>query len=516
MLAESLSATIQSVESGFTNGSHCATIETVLNSSMTLSNFAQCSRDLEVMQCKRCLQDAYGRFTNGYNATFLATTIFYPSCRLGYDNKPSFIGDGSLAPPPERSSDDGTNASMPPTILVIACVASFGLVFLIAGLWLYMWREPEESFEPMSISTHTSRHVAVEVVDDISNLESLQFNFEFIKTATSNFSWKNKLGRGGFGEGKFLSGEEFAAKRLSGNSKQGVLEFKNEVHLLAKLQHKNLVKLLGFCMFEDEKILIFEFLSNLSLDKYLFDPVKRASLQWEQRFRIITGIARGLLYLHEDSRLKIIHRDLKASNILLDKEMNPKIADFGLARLFDSDQTQDVTSIIAGTYGYMAPEYVLAGQFSVKSDVYSFGVIVFEIISGQKNRFLYREEDEGLLQRAWRLWNEDKTLELVDRLMENKRYSEEQVKLCIQVGLLCIQEDTTRRPTMASLISALNGRSVTLPSPNAPHLFTIGTTSDGTSSNYALLSKNRNRNGRLRYDDSEYSGTTDITELCPR
>ncbi|XP_021299443.1 G-type lectin S-receptor-like serine/threonine-protein kinase At4g27290 isoform X2 [Herrania umbratica] len=221
------------------------------------------------------------------------------------------------------------------------------------------------------------------------DLELPLFDFDTISKATDNFSQQNKLGQGGFGpvyKGILEKGQEIAVKRLSKKSSQGIDEFKNEVLCISKLQHRNLVKLLGCCIERQEIILIYEFMPNKSLDSFIFDQKQSILLDWPKRFQIINGISRGLLYLHQDSRLRIIHRDLKASNILLDYEMNPKISDFGLARSFGGDETEANTNRVVGTYGYMSPEYAIDGCFSIKSDVFSFGVLVLEIVSGRRNR----------------------------------------------------------------------------------------------------------------------------------
>ncbi|KAL9275353.1 G-type lectin S-receptor-like serine/threonine-protein kinase-like protein, partial [Drosera capensis] len=232
------------------------------------------------------------------------------------------------------------------------------------------------------------------------------FRFNMIVRATNNFSDKNKLGEGGFGpvyKGELKGGQEIAVKRLSKDSKQGLDEFKNEVVCIARLQHRNLVRLLGCCIHAEERMLIYEYMPNKSLDYFIFGPAltsfllvfthlkwpdenRSMQLDWPRRLQIIHGIARGLLYLHEDSRLRIIHRDLKASNVLLDADMNPKISDFGMARSFDGNNSQAKTLRVVGTYGYMSPEYAIDGQFSVKSDVFSFGVLLLEIVSGKRNR----------------------------------------------------------------------------------------------------------------------------------
>ncbi|KAF8030041.1 hypothetical protein BT93_E2460 [Corymbia citriodora subsp. variegata] len=296
------------------------------------------------------------------------------------------------------------------------------------------------------------------------------FNFSSIEAATNFFSEENRLGLGGFGpvyKGKLFGGQEIAVKRLSRKSSQGVEEFKNEVMLIAKLQHRNLVRLLGFCVQGEDKMLIYEYMPNRSLDCFIFDPAKRAQLDWKKRFEIIEGIARGLLYLHRDSRLRIIHRDLKASNILLDEEMNPKISDFGMARIFGTNENEASTNRVVGTYGYMSPEYAMEGLFSVKSDVYSFGVLLLEIIRGKKNFGFRTLEHSNLIVHAWHHLKEGKWMELIDPCIRDT-CSTDEVLRCIQVGLLCVQDSAIDRPAMPSVVLLLESEIVDLPFPKLP------------------------------------------------
>ncbi|KAG2536929.1 hypothetical protein PVAP13_9NG236100 [Panicum virgatum] len=297
------------------------------------------------------------------------------------------------------------------------------------------------------------------------------FDVEKIQAATDNFSTHNKIGQGGFGPvymGKLDNGQDIAVKRLSRRSTQGLREFKNEVKLIAKLQHRNLVRLLGCCIDGSERMLVYEYMHNRSLNTFLFNEERQPMLSWEKRFDIINGIARGILYLHQDSVLRIIHRDLKASNILLDRDMNPKISDFGVARIFGTDQTAAYTKKVVGTYGYMSPEYAMDGVFSTKSDVFSFGVLVLEIVSGKKNRGFYHNDlDLNLLRYAWRLWRDGQSLEFIDPSIADTSNAMEVLK-CIQIGLLCVQEQPKRRPTMSAVTTMLTSENPTLPEPCEP------------------------------------------------
>ncbi|XVE50443.1 hypothetical protein DITRI_Ditri01bG0162700 [Diplodiscus trichospermus] len=284
----------------------------------------------------------------------------------------------------------------------------------------------------------------------------------------------NILGEGGFGcvyKGVLKDGQEIAVKRLSKSSKQGLDEFTNEVKHIAKVQHRNLVKLLGCCIQADEKILIYEYMPNKSLDFFIFDQTQSMSLDWSMCKHIINGIARGLLYLHRDSRQRIIHRDLKAGNILLDNEMNPKISDFGLARSFEEKETTENTKKVVGTYGYMSPEYAIDGRYSIKSDVFSFGVLVLEIVSGKRNRgFSHPDHHHNLLGHAWRLFCDGNSSELVaDPIKDVCNQSE--VLRSIHVGLLCVQRSLEDRPSMSNVVLMLDSE-VLLPQPKQPGFFT--------------------------------------------
>nr|XP_043627932.1 G-type lectin S-receptor-like serine/threonine-protein kinase At4g27290 [Erigeron canadensis] len=307
------------------------------------------------------------------------------------------------------------------------------------------------------------------------NTELPLFTLSQISEATNKFDVKNKLGEGGFGPvyKGILEGQEVAVKLLSTSSRQGVDEFKNEVICIGKLQHRNLVKLLGYCNDDDGTILVYEYMPNKSLDTYIFDENLKSQLNWSHRFHIICGIARGLLYLHQDSQPTVVHRDLKAGNILLDLQMRPKISDFGLARMFDGQESEANTKRVVGTLGYISPEYAVNGVFSTKSDIFSFGVLVLEIVSGKKNRgFVDEDHNDNLLGHAWRLYNENKFLELVDTCL-HKSYSVSEVVRSVHIGLLCVQHQAEDRPNAQFVVDMLDGEG-SLPSPKKPGFFVQG------------------------------------------
>ncbi|XP_019170773.1 PREDICTED: putative cysteine-rich receptor-like protein kinase 35 [Ipomoea nil] len=296
------------------------------------------------------------------------------------------------------------------------------------------------------------------------------FTFAQMQAATDNFSFQNKLGEGGFGpvyKGKLPNGQEIAVKRLSQSSKQGVEEFQNEVTLTVKLQHVNLLRIQGFCTEREEKMLIYDYMPNKSLDFYLYEPARQLQLDWEKRVQVIEGITQGLLYLQEYSAFTVIHRDLKASNILLDNEMKPKISDFGIAKIFQKEDNQANTGRIVGTYGCVPPEYVKGGVYSRKYDVYSFGVLLLQIISGKKNAYLYgTDKNLNLLEYAYEKWKTESGMEFMDPSLDDKLSSCKLIR-CLQVGLLCVQEKWEDRPSMLEVDSMLKSET-TLPAPKMP------------------------------------------------
>ncbi|XP_052201085.1 G-type lectin S-receptor-like serine/threonine-protein kinase At1g11330 isoform X9 [Diospyros lotus] len=364
--------------------------------------------------------------------------------------------------------------------VIIIPVIIGSIVFVICGCLLYARIVKQKGrncvnkllFKKFSTPLECSTEIMLDENLSQVKLEELPLlRFEELTIATNNFHVTNMLGQGGFGpvyKGKLLDGQEIAVKRLSRSSQQGLQEFMNEVMVISKLQHRNLVRLFGCCVEKEEKMLIYEYMPNKSLDAFLFDPQKQELLNWSTRLKIIEGIGRGLLYLHRDSRLRIIHRDLKASNILLDESLTPKISDFGIARIFGANEDQANTRRVVGTYGYMAPEYAMEGQFSEKSDIFAFGVLLLELVSGRKNTSFYSDEQfSNLLGYAWKLWNEHKAVELIDSGIVSQGSQMEMLR-CIHIGLLCVQEFARDRPTISMVLSMLSSEIARLPLPRQP------------------------------------------------
>ncbi|KAL1805735.1 hypothetical protein ACET3Z_028803 [Daucus carota] len=414
-----------------------------LSSLQNLYALAQCVPDLPEAACSRCLRVAVNLLQ--YHNNSQGGRALVSTCTVRYELYP-FYRNIAAAPPPsqvtsppapphsegpssitERKENGGISSK---TVVVIVAPISVVVVFFFIGYCYLIHKTKNNTGPPSQEETGD---------EEITTIENLQFEFSTIEAATNGFSPDNKIGAGGFGDvfkGVLTNGQQIAVKRLSKGSGQGAKEFQNEVVLVAKLQHRNLVRLLGFCLQADEKILVYEYIPNRSLDNILFDPERQRQLDWSKRYKIIGGIARGLVYLHEDSRLRIIHRDLKASNILLDQDMNAKISDFGMARIIGGEQTHGDTSRIVGTYGYMAPEYAMHGLFSSKSDVFSFGVLVLEIVSGKKNNSFHQSDGaEDLLSYAWKQWKNSNPLEFMDPSLADSYSRNEVISHSVSIAL---------------------------------------------------------------------------------
>ncbi|THG22419.1 hypothetical protein TEA_006513 [Camellia sinensis var. sinensis] len=412
----------------------------------SIYGLVQCTRDISHSDCRHCLTDEFGDL-EACCSSLQGGTIFSRNCNMRFQLY-QFYNEPTI----NRQRKKITVA-----MLVIGAT-TFVLAGLAAGRYV-IWRQrsngtqkdEERSQSALLHELANPPSVAINQEGQFVSSQELPFmELATIMAATDNFSDSNKLGQGGFGtvyKGVLSDGKEIEVKRLSRKSWQGLEEIMNEVIVIAKLQHRNLVRLLGCGIQEEEKLLIYEYMPNKSLDLFLFDLEKCVELHWDIRFNIIHGIARGLLYLHEDSRLKIIHRDLKPNNVLLDQEMVAKISDFGMARIFGEDQNTANTKRVVGTY---------------------FNVILLEIISGKRNSGFYlTKHAPTLLAYAWRLWNEGKELEFLDPLLAGSCPVTE-VVLCIHIGLLCVQEDPADRPNMSSVVVLLGSESATLPQPRQP------------------------------------------------
>ncbi|XP_019079273.1 probable LRR receptor-like serine/threonine-protein kinase At1g56140 isoform X2 [Vitis vinifera] len=343
-------------------------------------------------------------------------------------------------------SNTAPNGKKNRTGLIVGIAVGLGVVCFLSVFALYYFvlrrKKPSENQD-----------------EELLGMDARPYTFSYaeLKNATGDFSPSNKLGEGGFGpvyKGTLSDGRVVAVKQLSVASHQGKKQFVAEIATISAVQHRNLVKLYGCCIEGVNRSLVYEYLENKSLDQALFGNGS-LDLDWPTRYDICLGVARGLAYLHEESRVRIVHRDVKASNILLDYHRNPKISDFGLAKLYDDTKTH-ISTRVAGTIGYLAPEYAMRGHLTEKADVFGFGVVALEIVSGRPNSDTSLEEEKTyLLEWAWQLHENNHEIELVDsRLSE---FSEEEARRMIGVALLCTQTSPTLRPPMSRAVAMLSG-----------------------------------------------------------
>lgn len=349
----------------------------------------------------------------------------------------------------------GKNKDEPKTKLVVGL--SLGACILIIGLVLVCFvyrkkcregkREKEEEFG-FDLS-----------MDDVfeRGIGPKKFSYNELVSATSNFAEENKLGQGGFGrvyKGYLKVINSYVAiKRVSGGSAQGIKEYISEVRVIGRLRHRNLVQLIGWCHEKDDLLLIYEFMSNGSLDLHLFKG--KSLLTWVERYNIVRGLASALQYLHEEWEQCVLHRDIKSSNILLDSNLNAKLGDFGLARLVDHVKGSQTTAL-AGTWGYLAPECIMSGRASKETDVYSFGIVVLEIACGRKPAEPDANQDEIImLEWVWELYGARNLLKAADPRLGGD-FDEPQMERLIAVGLWCAHPDYNARPSIRKVIHVLD------------------------------------------------------------
>ncbi|XP_028801993.1 cysteine-rich receptor-like protein kinase 2 isoform X2 [Neltuma alba] len=412
----------------------------------TIYAFAQCVGTVTQSGCLDCLKAAYSNMqiclSNSEGRAFDA------GCFIRYSTTSFFADNETIDITPLVKPGSSSNKAT----IIGGVVGVLALVLVLLALFAWTRRSQSPRRVPRGDKTETSK------------LEGpITYSYQDLRSATKNFSDENKLGEGGFGivyKGTLRNGKIVAVKKLTTQHLSRMDEdFESEAKLINNVHHRNLVRLLGCCSKGQDRFLVYEYMKNNSLDKFLFAKTK-GSLSWKQRYDIILGTARGLTYLHEEFHICIIHRDVKTNNILLDGDMQPRIADFGLARFLPEDKSHLSTNF-AGTLGYTAPEYVIHGQLSEKVDIYSYGVVVLEIISGRKSEELRVDGDaegEFLLKKAWKLYERGMHLELVDSALDSNEYDAEEVKKIIEIGLLCTQASPAIRPTMSEVVVLLQNK----------------------------------------------------------
>ncbi|KAL8101747.1 cold-responsive protein kinase 1-like [Apium graveolens] len=405
----------------------------------TVYAVAQCTGTVSQGDCEKCLMGAY---------TNIQTCLPLPGgssaaggCFLRY-NASSFFADNDITNimPYIRGSSSTKTAIIAGGVGVVS--------FLLLTVALLLWYQLVQKRKTAKTG-------------DILGVTKLQgptvYRYNDLKSATKNFSEENKIGEGGFGDiykGIIEDGNIVAVKKLAVRTSKEMSDFEGEVRLISNVHHRNIIRLLGCSGKGPVQLLVYEYMDKGSLDAFLYGK-RRGTLSWKQRVDIILGIARGLAYLHEQFHVCIIHRDMKSSNILLDDDFEPKIADFGLARLLPTNQSH-LTTRFAGTMGYTAPEYAFHGHLSEKVDTYGFGIVVLEIISGQSCTQMQDELlNQSLLQYAWNLYDNGTHVKLIDETLDSSEYNVENAKKMIEIALKCTQSPVSLRPTMSEVVVML-------------------------------------------------------------
>lgn len=450
---------------------------------------ADCWRTLTTNSCRECLAVARREVIGclpGREGRALNT-----GCYLRYSTQKFYSNHSD-------TTNSGSEISTTGKVLaIVLSTSAFCMLSVFCGYAAYRrWKKRKQASKNLGLIQYSY------------NKSNLNFKYETLEKATNYFDPSRKLGQGGAGavyQGTLPDGKTVAVKRLFFSTRQWVDEFFNEVNLISGIQHKNLVKLLGCSIEGPESLLVYEFVPNKSLEQYLFGNNKVKILSWKERYDIIVGTAEGIAFLHGGSEYRIIHRDIKTSNVILDENFTPKIADFGLARSFAVDRSHLSTGI-AGTLGYMAPEYLVKGQLTEKADVYSFGVLVLEIMCNRKSN-AFVEDSGSLLQSVWKQYKSDRLTEPVDPSLKGE-FPEFEALRMLKIGLLCTQASASSRPSMSEVVRMLTDFDCEIPEPNQPPFLNtslLSTTS--TRSTYSINSLASNAQTRFEafYTSTESS-----------
>ncbi|KAK8659564.1 hypothetical protein V6N13_029764 [Hibiscus sabdariffa] len=424
----------------------------VKEDNVTVYGLAQCWEVVNASACGSCLANAVSRVSSCLPKE--EGRVLNAGCYLRYSTHKFYYNSTALpvAGNPRRRRL---------AIILATTFSAMALTLIIAAAIFFVHKKHVKKREETK---------QLGALSPLLNKSKLSFSYESLEKATDYFNDLNKLGQGGSGsvyKGTLSDGRVVAIKRLFFNTRQWVDHFFNEVNLISGIHHKNLVKLLGCSITGPESLLVYEYVSNQSLHDYLFVRKDVEPLRWEARYKIVLGTAEGLAYLHEESKLRIIHRDIKPSNVLLDADLTPKIADFGLVRLFPEDKSH-ISTAIAGTLGYMAPEYAVRGKLSEKADVYSFGVFVIEITCGRRNK-CFSPDLVCILHMVWNHYEADKLSEAVDPVIDY--HFQEKASRLLQIGLLCVQASAEIRPSMSTIVQMLTDDTLEIPQPTQPPPF---------------------------------------------
>nr|XP_043634094.1 cysteine-rich receptor-like protein kinase 2 [Erigeron canadensis] len=420
-----------------TSNFYVASTRQLSTDNSTVYAVAQCVKNVSQAICNNCLNTAYNNLQNCLPSKEGRAIDFF--CFMRYSDAPFFQRNQTTNITPFLRKASSSKAG------IIAGVSSgVGIFILILALWLWYRR-------------HEKSKTVGEDEDGLQGVKS--YSYQELRLATHNFDEQYRVGKGGFGEVfKAIMDDEsvVAVKRLNVDSSKGKLDFENEVRLISNVQHRNLVRQLGWCIEGPELLLVLEYIPQGSLANFLWGE-KRGTLNWQKRYDIIFGVARGLAHLHNEFHVKIIHRDIKSDNILLDDDFQPKIADFGLARFQPEEQTH-VSTKLAGTLGYMAPEYAINGHLTEKVDTYSFGIVALEIVSGRKctDANFSGPDTDHLLEHAWQLYERGVHMELIDETLGTDEYDQANVMKTVEIALMCTQSPATLRPTMSEVVMMLS------------------------------------------------------------